>query len=93
MDCNLPGFAKQLPKYYTLNDSLPKHYKEALILYRHRYSNPVVVYDNAVTTADYQDFQKLSASLTDKKERKQKLADTYGNTYWYYYKYNANKKR
>lgn len=67
MDCNLPGFAKQLPKYYMLNDSLPKHYKEALILYRHRYSNPAVVYDNAVTNADYQDFQKLSASLPDQK--------------------------
>lgn len=93
MDCNLPGFAKQLPKYYTLNDSLPKHYKEALILYRHRYSNPAVVYDNAVTNADYQDFQKLSASLPDQKERKKQLADTYGNTYWYYYQYNAKRKR
>lgn len=74
-------------KYNIENDSLPKHYKEALMLYTHRRLHPKVVYRNAVMEADFQDFQTLERKYPNAMERNAALRDTYGNTYWYYYLY------
>lgn len=89
LDKHLDAFAANVGKYYAVNDStaLPKHIKEALILYTHLHSSPVVVYKNTIMDADFQDFQKMQKAYADKRERQTALRDTYGNTYWYYYYY------
>ena len=89
MDKKLDAFAHNITRYYEVNDSvqLPKHYKEALILYTHSHANPCVVLHDNVLDADFEDMQKLENSITDARERKTALRDTYGNTYWYYYMY------
>ena len=89
MDKKLDAFAHDITKYYEVNDSvqLPKHYKEALILYTHSHSNPCVVLHDNVLDADFEDMQKLEKSIADARERQTALRDTYGNTYWYYYMY------
>ncbi len=85
LDCNLNQFARTLPKFYTINDSLPKHYKEALILYNHMTSHPVVIFHNSVGDADFDDYQDLQKKYADKRERYTALREKYGNTYWFYY--------
>lgn len=87
LDKNLNAFVDNIGKYYTVNDSLPKHYKEALLLYTHLHSTPKLIYNNDVMNADYQDYQKMESSFADKRERENELRDTYGNTYWFYYQY------
>lgn len=89
LDKNLDAFVDNIGKYYTVNDStpLPKHYREALLLYTHRHSNPLLVYKNNIMEADFQDYQKLEADTKNALERQVKLRDTFGNTYWYYYQY------
>lgn len=87
LDCNLGQFARTLPKFYTVNDSLPKHYKEALILYNHMTSHPAVIYHNSVEDADFDDYQDLQKKYTDKCERYTVLREKYGNTYWFYYQH------
>ena len=49
IDRQIDHFAREIGKYYPLDDHLPKHYREALVLYTHSRSNPVVVYHHAVT--------------------------------------------
>ena len=89
LDRNIDAFAANVTKYYEVNDSvaLPKHYKEALVMYTHLRSNPRVIYNNNVMNTDFEDFQKLEKSVADERERQTALRDTYGNTYWYYYQY------
>lgn len=89
LDKNLDAFVDQIGKYYTVNDStpLPKHYREALLLYTHRHSSPRLVYKNNIMEADFQDYQKLEGDIQNALERQVKLRDTFGNTYWYYYQY------
>lgn len=87
LDRNVSQFAHALPKFYAINDSLPKHYKEALILYNHMTSHPVVTFRNSVVDADFDDFQDLQKKYTDKRERYTALREKYGNTYWFYYHY------
>ena len=88
LDKRLDDFAKWVGKFYDLNDTLPQHYREALVLYSHLRSQPVVDYHHAVTEADFADYQQLERSEPNNKVLRQNLLrDTYGNTYWYYYEY------
>ena len=82
LDRKIDAFALKVKRYYDLDSSLPKHYREALVLYNHLRSNPVVAYKHEVTETDFADFQKLVRECSRNKAR---LRDVYGNTYWYYY--------
>ena len=90
LDCNLDAFVRELAKDSVLVDSarldtLPKHYREALVLYNHLRSAPLITFHHDVMDADYADFQKLARSEADRQLRMTKLRDIYGTTYWYYY--------
>jgi len=87
IDRKLDEFASIVQRYYPLNDSLPRHYREALVLYRHQHSHPVVVYHDAVTDTDYNDLQELESHYADFTERKGKVLEKYEGSYWYYYEY------
>ena len=88
IDRQIDRFAREVGKYYTLDDQLPKHYREALVLYSHLRSNPVVVYRHSVTEEDWRNLQELERQYPDPSERKVKVAEDFQNTYWYFYEYN-----
>lgn len=87
IDKRIDRFAAEIGKYYTLNDSLPKHYREALTLYTHLRSNPVVIYHHPVMDEDFDNLQELERKYPDWTERKGKVEKEYRDTYWYYYEY------
>lgn len=89
LDKDLDGFVREFKhKYNSASPFLPKHYKEALTLYTHLRSNPILVFHNEVMDVDYADFQKLERKYVDKRERISYVRDLYGGTYWFYYFYN-----
>lgn len=85
LDCNLDSFAQNIGKYYHINDSLPKHYREALTLYTHLRSYPKVIYQNSVMDADFNDLMDMQKKYPERRSRMTAIRDTYGNTYWCYY--------
>lgn len=89
IDRNLDDFAHSISKYYDLADSLtlPRHYREALTLYVHRRSKPVVVYHHPVTEEDYRDLLELEALYKNSTERKIRVMEKYQGSYWYYFEY------
>ena len=95
IDRDLNRFAATLPKYYTVSKLLPRHYREALVLYNHLRANPVVVYHDNVMDPDFDDLQKQRRTYADKKAAQVVISRNYGGTYWYYYyylnKFSANK--
>lgn len=95
IDRDLDRFAAALPKSYAINDQLPRHYREALVLYNHLRANPVVIYHDNVMDTDYEDLQKQKHAFADKHAAQVAIARNYGGTYWYYYyylnKFSANK--
>ena len=86
IDRQIDDFVKELGKYYHIDDSLPKHYREALTLYTHMRSRPLVVYHHAVMDEDYDNLMQLEKQYPDKNERRVKVEEQYRGTYWYYYK-------
>ena len=87
LDKKLDAFVNNISKYYDIKGSLPKHYREALILYTHLRSNPKIVYHSNVMDTDFQDFQDLNRKYPKRAERVNAVRDIYGKTYWYYYLY------
>lgn len=66
---------------------LPIHYREALTLYNHLRHHPVIIYRNPVMEEDYSNLQELERKYPNATERRGKVEDLYGHTYWYYYNY------
>ena len=92
IDRQLDTFVNLLGQYYPLNDTqemdrLPRHYREALILYTHLRAKPVLIYHNAVMDEDFDNLQELERKYSDASERKGKVEEQYRGTYWYYYDY------
>ena len=87
IDKDIDGFARAIGRYYEVNDSLPRHYREALVLYRHLRSHPVQVLLDDVMEADYKDFRSLESQYADKRERKVRVGEKFYGTYWFYYYY------
>ena len=87
LDKRLDEFAHEFGKYYKIDSVFPKHYREALILHTHLRSHPIAEYHDNVLDADYKDFLTLTRENVSIEERRNKVRDTYGNTYWYYYEF------
>lgn len=88
LDKKLDKFVATIGKYYqTDSTNVPRHFREAMILYTHQRANPILVYHDNVMDADFQDYQMLEKTHPNPVERANALRDMYGNTYWYYYQY------
>lgn len=87
VDRDIDRFARELPRYYAVNDSLPRHYREALTLLAHQRANPSVVYRDEVMETDYRDMQALEGQYAVETERRLAVFEQYGHTYWWYYEY------
>lgn len=83
LDKNLAEFIKLLPQYYVLDEQMPKHYREACVLYANLMGKPV--YKDASVEADYNDYLSLVRTNKDKSRRLSEIRDNYFGTYWYYY--------
>ncbi len=87
IDKNLDGFVSLLMKTHKIDDTLPLHYREALILYTHRRSSPKVVYRNTLMDTDYNDMQRLERDTQSPTERRLKVYKQFSGTYWEYFDY------
>ena len=87
IDKELDKFVRKLPNYYDVNDSLPRYYREALVLYKHLRSNPVIAYNDEVLDTDYHDLQELEKEYPNQSARQVAVFRQYEGTYWYYYEY------
>ena len=87
IDRDLDRFAREIGRYYVIDDKLPKHYREALILYAHLRANPLFVYQNPVMEEDFGNLRDMEQQYPMLSERKGKVGEQYRSTYWYYYNY------
>lgn len=82
IDRQIDSFAVTLPRYYMVNDSLPRSYREALQVYQHQHDT--VLYADTLMQTVWQEYLLLD-SIPTPTERKIRAADKFRNTYWYYY--------
>ena len=91
LDRKLDAFAHLLRKYYDFSKPLPKHYREALMIYGYIFPHPFLTFKNEKLAREFTEFRKMAkvdnsrSSATLGAEERQKLHQQYGKTYWYYY--------
>lgn len=85
LDCDLDRFVEALPKYYEVDQSLPKSFREALVLYNHMRRKPLVVYKDPTMDSEYEGFKKVYYKTSNATARLSNVKDNYGTTYWFYY--------
>ena len=73
--------------YYIQNDSLPLHYKEALMLYNKNKSEPLFIINDEKMLTDYAEMNNIENEFPDYNIRKLKVWEKFKNTYWWYYQY------
>ena len=84
-DCRLDNFARDVKKYYRQDMSLPKHYKEALLLYNDVARGDTVQYADTAMIARYNQFKEEYRRYAGSKELHNVLNNKFFGTYWYYY--------
>lgn len=87
---DLDGFASLLTSKVNVNDTtacdtLPRHYKEALVLYQHLRSKPITAYVDPVLETDYRDMRDMQRGCATNEQRRMSLQRNYRNSYWCYY--------
>lgn len=87
LDRKLENFAEILPRYYAINDSLPRHYKEALVLYNQLAENPTVEYEDEELQQKLVSMHIMEDTLHTARRRYNLTREAYGDTYWWYYYY------
>lgn len=84
IDRKLEPFAQRMASSSALDSVLPRHYREALVLYRERIDTSFV-YDDSVMTARWHSYCRYDSLYPLKSERRIRLEEEFRNTYWYYY--------
>lgn len=87
---DLDGFARSLTRRHALDsvprpEVLPRHYREALVLYQHLRSQPLTAFRDPVLEADYRDLRDTLRHYPTPSERMERMRRRFGNTYWNYY--------
>jgi hypothetical protein len=85
IDRKLDDFVALLSRYDDITDNMPIHYREALILYTHLRSNPILEYHDPVMDEDWDNFIKLKDTSLSYNAMKGLMNEHYGSSYWYYY--------
>jgi len=85
IDRRLDSFAVALPRYYPLSaDSLPRHYREALVLYQQRFDT-LFIYKDSLMLECWKAFEAYDSLYAKKSERLIRMENQQKRTYWYYY--------
>lgn len=94
LDRKLKRFSEELPRYYVLDDALPRHYREALVLYYSSDSMAQRYFHDSVMDSLLLSYQELlqRESAVWSHQRKASFK-AYPHSYWNYYFFGNNNRR
>ena len=85
LDRNLDGFYSVLLQGDSLSVNLPRHYREASLLYQQQYPQTEEILEDSLLSADFKDFLAMLNGEGSAQEREMRCRRRYGNTYWCYF--------
>ena len=85
LDRDLNRFSELLLQGDTLSTTLPRHYREALLLRQQLYPETQPEFEDSLLNADFQEFRTLLNKKGTKDEREFDCRSRFGATYWCYY--------
>ena len=87
LDKKLDRFASVVEDNFFEQDTLPRYYREAILLYKQSHPAYPRVLNDTLMIQRLQEFDKLQKEYTSPIERKNRMRRKFGDTYWWYYRY------
>ena len=86
-DKDLDGFVRLLPTYYDTQHAptLPRHFREALVLYRYQHPGSLPDYDDEVVEKELELMVTTKEQYPEGSEQRLQMIENFRTTYWYYY--------
>lgn len=87
LDRDVTGFVKELLSETDSLDavSLPRHYREALVLHKRRNNEPFIEYSDDEVETNYEDYHRYISKYLSREQKRYCSQDLFQNTYWNYY--------
>lgn len=88
LDKNLEEFATAVNDFFEPEDTLPRFYREAMVLYHSQRSDSVALAArDSSCVRRFMEYKEKGKEYVSAKERENWLRRHYGNTYWWYFDY------
>ena len=87
LDKKLDKFASVVEDSFFEQDTLPRYYREAIMLYNQSHPAYPRVLNDTLMIQRLQEFDKLQKEYTSPVEQKNRMRREFGDTYWWYYRY------
>lgn len=87
LDKKLDKFVSVIDAYCFEQDTLPRYYREAMALYKYSHPDYAREVKDTLTVQRLNEFLSRQKEFTSPVEEKNRMRREYGNTYWWYYRY------
>lgn len=87
LERKLDEFVKAFDELYTVKDSIPRYYRQALFLYEKIHSRLVLEDSDEVLEEQWKAYEELKAELAGTVGEGNRMRRQFGDTYWWYYQY------
>lgn len=87
LDKQLGKFAEEFHDMYTVSDSIPRYYKEALFLYEKLHPSVEQTIQDEAMEQLWQQYNTSREECSGERGEANLMRRMYGNTYWWYYQY------
>lgn len=87
LDKELDKFATEFDLSYFDQDTLPRYYREAIILYKQTHPAYPHEIKDTVMVKRFEEFNEMQKGFTSSVEEKNRMHREFGDTYWWYFCY------
>ena len=89
LDKNLKDFAKEISDVYEVEDTLPRYYREAMLLYQQEIKDTTSLWkaSDSVMIHRYKAFQELHRGGQSDVPEINHIRKDFDDTYWWYFYY------
>lgn len=87
LERKLEQFVKVYDELYTVKDSIPRYYRQALFLYGKMNASPSPEEADASMEEQWKTYEELKSEVAGQKGEGNLMRHKFGDTYWWYYQY------
>lgn len=87
LDKKIENFTSAIETYSFEQDTLPRYFREAIVLYKHIHPEYINEVKDTVTVSRFEEFNTRRKGFTSLVEEKNRMRRDFGDTYWWYYYY------
>ena len=87
LEKQIDTFGKALADFYETEDTLPRYYQEAILVYRESHPDCQFAVNDSTLIKRYDDYHKRKADFSSPIEEQNRMRREFGDTYWWYFDY------